>query len=350
MTDFIATLNGQKCEKIPFWFMRQAGRYLPEYMKLRTKMRDSGKTFLDMCYDADLATEITLQPINRFKMPAAIVFSDILTVPNALGLKVEFCDGKGPILEKFSSSDDLKKLSLDCGFEKYNMVGNVVKNVRDNLAKDKALIGFSGCPFTLACYMTQGMGSKDFHETLKMVHKNPDLFDELIHILTHAVVDYLSIQIEKGADCIQLFDSHAGILHGKLYEKYITMPNREIVSKIKAKYPKIPIICFPKGSGILYKNFAENVDCEAISIDNSASNSFFANAISNKVLQGNLDNFLLCYGKTQDIRTETENIIRNFGAKPFIFNLSHGMLKDTPIENVEAVCEILHSCKYNICS
>ncbi len=336
-------VSKKEVQKVPFWFMRQAGRYLPEYMEIRNKSRENGMNFLGMCYDVETASEITLQPIRRFNMSAAIVFSDILVVPHAIGWNVEFQEGIGPVLEKFQSEEDLKLLSRNRGYEKYEIVGNVIANVRSKLAKDKALIGFSGCPFTLACYMIDGGGSKDFIKTQKMLYENEHLFEHLIEVLADSVGDYLEVQINHGANIVQLFDSHAGLLHGEMYEKYIINQNRKITNRIKQKYPNIPVICFPKNSGILYQHFANNVPCDVISLDNSASCGFFSNAIESQVLQGNLNNYLLCYGKEKDIIASAEKIIHHFrkGGKSFIFNLSHGMLKDAKMQNVEALVDFL---------
>jgi len=335
-------LQGKKSDKIPFWFMRQAGRYLPEYMEIRNHARANSKNFLDMCYDVELATKITLQPIERFDMSAVIIFSDILTIPDAMGWDVQFKENIGPVLQKFENQEDLVKISQNSGLKKYNIVADVIKNVRSNLSKNKAVIGFSGCPFTLACYMIQGGGSKDFEKVLKMVYENESLFSNLIKILTKCVIDYLCIQIDSGADVIQIFESHAGILHGSLYEKYIIQINAKIVNEIKLKYPNVPIIAFPRGSGMSYKNFSKNVKCDGISIDNSCDDEFFKKNINNKVIQGNLNNYLLCYGSIPDIKSQVRHIIQNFQHKPFIFNLSHGVLKETPIKNIHAMIEELY--------
>lgn len=336
----VDTIKKTNKTKIPFWFMRQAGRYLPEYIKIRDNCKQSGIDFMQMCYNVDIATEITLQPIKRFGMHGAIVFSDILVVPDAMGFNVQFQENIGPIIEGFNLDKRIKNINI----EKFKIVGDVIKNVRQNLDKDKAVIGFSGSPLTLACYIINGKSSADFALVKKFIYENEHIFLDLIETLTDVIVQYLEIQIESGADIVQLFDSHAGILTGEMYEKYVIHSNRNVVERIKEKFPNIPVICFPKGSGMLYQLFAQNVECDVISVDNSASCGFFKSAIESQIIQGNLDNFLLSYGIKGEILLNIENIIRNFkdSNKSFIFNLSHGILKDANLDNISMLVDFLH--------
>lgn len=340
-------ISKKEKNKIPFWFMRQAGRYLPEYMSVRNTCKSSGMNILDMCYNVDIATEITLQPIHRFNLSAAIIFSDILVVPHALGWEVDFIEDVGPKLQKFELEEHLNVIRREIAYNKYSIIGNLVKNVRSSLLNNKALIGFSGCPFTLACYMIDGGSSNTFEKTIKMIHKNPNLFDKLINILTLSISDFLSIQIGAGANCIQLFDSHAGLLYGDYYNKYIIEPTKIIIDAVRRKFPKTPIICFPKGSGIMYKSFSENVKCDVISIDNSCTLSYFSNVIKDQIIQGNLNNYLLAYGSTDKIMSEADKIIKTFRTRDnsFIFNLSHGIIKDSNMKNIEILVQYLQ--QYN---
>ncbi len=316
----------------PIWIMRQAGRYLPEYMQIRSKY----DSFLDLCYNPQVASEITLQPIKRFNLDAAIIFSDILVVPHALNHKVEFKKNIGPVLEKFSNKSDLEKLNLNNIINFLQPVFENIKLTRKNLDKEKALIGFSGSPFTLACYMIEGGASKNFELTRKFAIQERQLFCELIKLLTKAVTIYLIEQINSGVDIIKLFDSWAGILPPDEFEEWVVKPTNEIICNIRNTHPNTPIICFPRGCGTLYEDFTNKVKPNVIALDQNLSDEFITQKIQkNTVIQGNFDNFLLAYGSKQQISQRIDEIIERFSKKPFIFNLGHGIIKDTPIENVE---------------
>jgi uroporphyrinogen decarboxylase len=327
-------------KEIPIWIMRQAGRYLPEYREIRSKVDN----FLDLCYNPKLASEITLQPIKRFNLDAAIIFSDILTIPDALGLKVEFLKNHGPKIEKIDKDFNLSKLNINNIDIKLSNVFEAISITKQKLPKDKALIGFSGSPFTLACYMIEGGGSKNFELVKRNIFQNSVFFKNLIDILIEAVTLYLIRQIEAGAEVLKLFDSWSGILPSNEFFYYVINSNARIVNNIKNKYPNIPIICFPRNCGVMMEDFAKNVPCDGLAIDQNFSVNWVANNLQdkyNRVVQGNLDNYLLAFGSKDQIEKATKNIIDNLGKKPFIFNLGHGILPETPIENVEFLLKIV---------
>ncbi len=326
--------------KPPIWVMRQAGRYLPEYRAIRADVKD----FLDLCYNPKLASEVTLQPIRRFDFDAAIIFSDILVIPDALGVKVEFVKNEGPKLQKISTTDDLKKLRLDNILKHLQPVFETLRLTKSQLAPDKTLIGFSGAPFTLACYMIEGGGSKNFDLVKKTALQNEEFFAGLIDILTQSVAEYLIEQIKNGADVVKIFDSWAGILPENDFQKWVINPTKKIIAKVKAQFPNTPIICFPRGAGALYENFAREVKGDVFAIDQNVPKLWARDVLQNKlnvIIQGNLDNQLLAYGSKNEIEKEVLKIRETFGEKPFIFNLGHGILQETPIENVEFLVKLV---------
>ncbi len=340
MSYIVDVLNKKdlKNKKPPIWIMRQAGRYLPEYREARSK----AGSFLDLCYNPKLACEVTLQPIKRFNFDAAIIFSDILVIPHALGCDLKFIAGEGPKLSKISSSNDLKALKINKIDSFLKPVFEAVSLTRQNLSKDKALIGFAGCPWTLACYMIEGGGSKNFDETRKLAIFNQEFFGDLIDILTQSIIRYLSLKIEAGANIVKLFDSWAGLLPPSDLKKWVFEPVKNIVNKLKEKYPDIPIICFPKGIGVNYKDFVNYVNCDCVAVDQNLPRNWIVENLQEKTtIQGNLDNFLLAFGSKKEIQKEVEDILQKFSSKPFIFNLGHGILPQTPIENVEFLIDLV---------
>jgi uroporphyrinogen decarboxylase len=341
MKKIINVLNKkQRYEIPPIWIMRQAGRYLPEYMKTRSQIDN----FLDLCYNPTLACEVTLQPIKRFEFDSAIIFSDILVIPDALGIKVDFVKNHGPKLAKFDLTKDLKDLKISNINNHLAKVYEAISLTRLKLSNDKALIGFCGAPWTLACYMIEGGGSKNFDKVREMALKNEELFAELIEILTESLEIYLTSQIKAGADIIKIFDSWAGILPPSQIQKWIIDPAKKIVNYLKENHPEIPVIYFPKAIGVNYEKFARDVDCHALAIDQNLEKNWAKKHLQqnlNKTIQGNLDNFLLAFGDKKDIEKEVKNILDTFNDKPFIFNLGHGILPQTPIENVELILKII---------
>lgn len=319
-------------EKVPIWLMRQAGRSLPEYRKAVEKTSN----FMEICYSIDLVVELTLQPIKRFDMDAAIIFSDILIIADVLGCDVNFVRGVGPIIKPVKSSEELKN-SQEFETKTFPIL-NAIRKVRSQLSEEKSLIGFAGGPWTVASYIIEGGSSKTFS---KVLHFCSLELEEVIKKITEATIIYLIKQIEFGADVIQLFDSNAGVLQEKLFEKYVIKPTREIVSAIKNKFPDFPIIGFPRSAGNLYKDYYEKTGISAVSIDYNVPIEW-AKANLKIPLQGNLNPSLLAYNKAEAIE-EAKRIIDCFRGLPFIFNLGHGVLPDTPVENIAALVNLVKS-------
>jgi len=323
----------------PFWLMRQAGRYLPEYREVRK----SAKNFLDFCYSPDLAVEVTLQPLRRFKPDAAILFSDILVIPDALGQKVEFIEGRGPVLDPVRSEDDLKILNCDGVIEHLSPVFETVSRLSRQLDNSTALIGFAGAPWTVAVYMVEGHGGTECGIARKWAYENPEGFSRLIDILIKSTSDYLIRQIEHGAEVIQLFDSWAGVLSETQFRQWVIEPNRKIVANIRKKYPHIPVIGFPRNAGHLYQDFVKQTGVNGVSLDHGVGIDW---AVDNLqpfcTLQGNLDNHALLAGGAA-LHGELEKIMHGFTKGPFIFNLGHGVMQFTPVEHVEYVAEFVHN-------
>lgn len=334
MNKLINVLNGGKSPTPPIWIMRQAGRYLPEYRAIRSDV----KNFLELCYTPKLASEVTLQPIRRFGFDAAIIFSDILVIPDALGVKVEFVKNEGPKLGRFELSN-LKTSNIKSHL---NPVFEALELTKSKLGTETALIGFSGAPWTLACYMIEGGGSKNFELVREAAIRDEKFFEVLIEILTESVIEYLSLQIKAGADVVKLFDSWAGILPPNQLQKWVINPTKKIVSEIKKKHPKIPVICFPRGIGMNYLEFSKQVGSNALALDQTVERSWAKKNLQ-QVLQGNLDNFLLAFGSEKEIEKEVMEILKTFGDQPFVFNLGHGILPETPIENVELVLKLVRA-------
>jgi uroporphyrinogen decarboxylase len=324
----------------PIWIMRQAGRYLPEYLETRSKINN----FLDLCYNPKLATEVTLQPIRRFDFDSAIIFSDILVIPDALGIKVDFIKNHGPKLAKFDILNDLSKLNINNIKNHLKPVFEAISLTRQNLNQEKDLIGFCGAPFTLACYILEGGGSKNFDIVKEISYKYPQQFSQLIDILTNSAIEFLSYQIQAGVDVIKIFDSWAGILTTNQINEWVIKPAKKIVNYFRENYPQIPIIYFPKSIGVNFENFAKEVDSHGLAIDQTLDKKWVSQVLQknlNKIIQGNLDNHLLAFGTKKQIADETIEILKTFGEKPFIFNLGHGILPQTPIENVEYLLKII---------
>ncbi len=314
---------------VPIWFMRQAGRYLPEYMEIRKNVPD----FLELCYDSKKAAIVTMQPIERFDFNAAIIFSDILVLPHALGWRVKFEKGEGPLLQKFETDKDLLYLSGGLN-EKVNHVYDTINKVRASLNKEVSLIGFAGSPWTVASYMLEGRGKQDFSVSKNFLYTKKDLASQLIEIITNRTIEYLLGQVNAGADIIQLFDSWAGILSGEEYNDFVIKPTKKIVNSIKDKYPNLPIIGFPRGSGYLYQEYIDKTNIDAVGVDQFVPINMMKKWQDKLVVQGNFDPVLLL-GSKEIIEKKANNILSELGGKNFIFNLGHGILPETPVENVE---------------
>ncbi len=330
--------------KLPFWFMRQAGRYMAEYRALRSKLQSSGYSFLDMCYDPEIASEITMQPINAFDIPIAIIFSDILTIPDAMGLGVKFIENIGPVLNTIKSKNELSAIDYTRKDWIFNQVENAIKFTKTKLPKNKHLIGFSGSPFTLACYIINGGSSADgFSSVKEIIKQDIEFVHNIIEILTDLVCEYSAGQIDAGIDAIQFFDSHAGILNDKDFDDFVITPNKTIVDFVK-KRTNIPVICFPRGAGANYFKFCDAVSPDIISLDQSIPLDLcFANIDKSIAFQGNLNNELLEKGSIEEILESAKSIIKECDKnnRKLIFNLSHGIIKTTPVENVAALSRFL---------
>ncbi len=311
--------------------MRQAGRYLPEYRDLRAK----AGSFLDLCYNPDFATEVTLQPIRRFGFDAAILFSDILIIPHALGLHLDFLQGEGPKLETVTSVQDLSKLSPELDPAKVGKVYEAVRQVRAALPAQTTLIGFVGGPWTVATYMVAGRGSSDHAEARLWALRDPNGFARLIDRLVEASIQHLFGQIAAGAEAVQIFDSWAGELPESEFERWSLKPIAEIVAGLKARHPDLPVIVFPRASGSKLVLVARHLPGCAVGLDTSESLGAVRDLLpSGTTVQGNLDPIALVAGGER-LDSEIDRIRSGFADRPHIFNLGHGIRQETPIAHVE---------------
>lgn len=333
----MTTLKGEITKRPPFWFMRQAGRYLPEYREIRKKTG----TFIDLCLNPQSAKDVTLQPIIRYNTDAAILFSDILIIPYGLGMDVRFEEGKGPILGAISNSNDLSALSLTKNWTRIEATYETVSLVKTELPDTTSLIGFAGSPWTVATYMVEGQSSKDYAKVKGWAYRDPNGFSRLIELLIEATVKHLSKQILAGADVVKLFDSWSGVLSPVQFKKWVIGPTKKICQRLKKKHPHIMIIGFPKGAGVGYKDYVEQTGIDAVSIDTSISTSWAAQELQTIMpIQGNLDPISLLEGGSQMIE-QAGLIFEDLKNGPFIFNLGHGILPSTPVENVAELVAFL---------
>ena len=334
----IRALKGQTGSP-PIWLMRQAGRYLPEYRELRK----TAGSFLDLCYTPELAAEVTMQPIRRFGFDAAILFSDILVVPHALGQPLEFREGEGPVLEPIANAGELSRLKCDGAIERLAPVFETVMRVRDGLAGDVALIGFCGGPWTVATYMVAGKGTPDQRDAKRWAYRDPKGFAELIALLVDVSAEYLSRQADAGAQVLQIFDSWAGNLADDDFARWSVEPIAEIVKRVKSDHPAVPIIGFPRGAGPLYQDFIAGTGVDAVSCDTSLPLPWIARELQTAVtVQGNLDPVLLMAGG-EAMERRVEAILQGLGAGPFVFNLGHGILPETPLDHVARLVEVVRT-------
>ncbi|NQU58901.1 MAG: uroporphyrinogen decarboxylase [Rhodospirillales bacterium] len=336
---FLRALKGESLTRPPFWLMRQAGRYLPEYRELRLK----SKNFLNFCYSPDLAVEATLQPLRRYGFDAAILFSDILVVPDGLGQKVEFREGEGPVLEPIRSVDDLSQLSLEGFHDHLQPVYETVGRLSAEIPAQTTLIGFAGAPWTVATYMVEGKGSKDYPKARTWAYSDPDGFGKLIDLLVQATSAYLIKQVEHGAEVIQLFDTWAGVLSESQFQRWVIEPTAAIVKTLNEACPGVPVIGFPRGAGVLYRDFIIKTGVDGVSLDNSVPVSWASEHLQPLcTVQGNLDNMALIAGGPA-MENEMRAILEGFSGGSHIFNLGHGILPETPPENVDRLATIIHS-------
>ncbi len=333
---FLATLGGERRDWPPFWLMRQAGRYLPEYRQVRAQ----GGSFLDLCYNPELAAEVTLQPIRRYAPDAAIIFSDILVVPHALGQLVDFEEGRGPVLEPVRPAT-LASLSAAGLRDHLAPVYEAIARVAQALPAEIALIGFAGGPWTVASYMVEGGTSRDFAALKGWAYADPDGFAALIDLLVEATVEHLCAQIEAGAEAVQIFESWAGILPAPGFARWCVEPVAAIVKRVKAAHPDIPVIAFPRGAGVLYQGYAEATGVDAVGLDTTVPTRWAAEVLQpDTVVQGNLDPQLLVTGGAA-MAEAARAIIAELNHAPFVFNLGHGVVPETPPEHVAELAAII---------
>lgn len=327
----LAVLKGDRPQTPPMWLMRQAGRYLPEYRALRAEKGG----FLELVYDSAAAAEVTLQPLRRFGFDGAILFSDILIVPYAMGQDLWFEAGEGPRLAPILAKSDLSALTPD--FTRFEAVYETVRRVKAALDPSVTFLGFAGSPWTIATYMVAGQGSKDQGAARRMAYGEPARFGALIDAIVDATVTYLSGQIRAGVEAVQLFDSWAGSLAPLEFERWVIEPNRQIVEKIRALHPDIPVIGFPKGAGAKLADYATGTGVDAIGVDETVDPHWADRVLpAGLAVQGNLDPLALIAGG-QAVEAAVDNIRAAFAGRPHIFNLGHGILPDTPIDHVEAL-------------
>lgn len=322
------TLRGENVRPRPAWLMRQAGRYLPEYRALRAEKGG----FLALVYDSAAAAEITIQPIRRYGMDGAILFSDILIVPYAMGQDLEFLVGEGPHLSP--RLVDVSLESLSAVPERLSPIYETIKLVKAQLPGDKTMLGFAGSPWTVATYMVAGEGSRDQHDTRAMAYRDPMAFQAIIDAITSVTIEYLAGQITAGAEAVQLFDSWSGSLAPSEFERWVIAPNATIVAAITKRFPHVPVIGFPKGAGEKLPAYARETGVQALGLDETIDPLWAAKALpAGLPVQGNLDPLLLIAGGAE-LERQALNILEAFADRPHVFNLGHGIGQTTPLEHV----------------
>jgi uroporphyrinogen decarboxylase len=332
----VAAVMGERQPRPPIWIMRQAGRYLPEYRELRTKV----DTFLDLCYSPALAAEVTMQPLRRFDLDAAILFSDILVIPDALGQKVTFLEGEGPRLEPVTVGQ-IKTFKPERVVGHLGVVLETLSRVEAALSPEKALIGFCGSPWTVATYMIGGKGSPDQAAAKSFAWREPEAFAHLLEVLVEASAAYLIAQLKGGADVVQLFESWAGNLDDQAFIRWVIEPNRKIVEKVRAAVPGAPIIGFPRGAGAMFQDFAGLTGISMVGLDTAIPARRADDVLpAGFGVQGNLDPLRLIAGGVQ-MEERVAEIIGALKDRPHVFNLGHGILPETPIAHVSRLVEIV---------
>lgn len=331
----LQALSGHAIARPPFWFMRQAGRYLPEYREVRAQ----AGSFLDLCYNPELAVRVTLQPIERFRPDAAILFSDILVIPHALGQSLRFEEGRGPLLDAVRSREGLAGLSGAKFETTLAPVLETVAGVRAALPEDVALIGFAGAPWTVATYMVEGGTSRDFATVKSWALRDPEAFGDLLDMLVSSTADYLCAQIAAGAQAVQLFDTWAGAVPAGAFERLVIDPTRRIVEAVRKSHPHTPVIGFARGVGVRTMDYAEQTGLDAVGLDSAYPASEAARTLQPRLpVQGNLDPAYLHVGG-EAMASAAQDILDALGYGPFVFNLGHGVQVGTPPEHVEALAE-----------
>ncbi len=336
----LRALAGEVLETPPIWMMRQAGRYLPEYRATRAQAGD----FLSLCYNSDLATEVTLQPVRRYGFDAAILFADILLIPDALGADLWFVTGEGPRLSTITAQADFDKLKpADAIHDHLSPIYGTVRKLAEALPKETTLIGFAGAPWTVATYMIAGRGTPDQGPAHGLKAENRPLFEALMERIEAATIEYLSAQIEAGAEVVKLFDSWAGSLKDQDFHDFSLMPAKRIISALKARHPSIPVIAFPREAGEKYIGFSKATGADCVALDNSVDAAWAAKHVQvDGCVQGNLKSSHMVTGG-QDLIDETGEICRAFSKGPHIFNLGHGITPDADPENVQLMIDTVRN-------
>jgi uroporphyrinogen decarboxylase len=328
---------GETLARPPWWLMRQAGRYLPEYRQIRAKAGD----FVELCLTPALAVEVTLQPVRRFGMDGVILFSDILMLPYALGQKLAFREGEGPLLDPIENKAGIAGLDLEPISSRLEPVFETVRRVRSAIGPQTALIGFAGSPWTVATYMVEGGPSRDFRRIKTWAYRDPDGFDRLIEVLTEGSITYLAGQIEAGAELVQLFDTWAGILPEPEFVRWVIDPTKRIVMALRERFADCPIIGFPRGAGILCERYLRETGVSGIAIDTTVPAGYARQYLQpHGTVQGNLDPVLLIAGGAA-LEAGVRELRQQLGRGTYVFNLGHGVLPETPPENVAALGRLL---------
>jgi len=327
---FLRALNGETTARPPVWFMRQAGRYLPEYRELRAK----APNFVAFCLNPEMAAEVTLQPMRRFAFDAAIVFADILLICQALGQNVAFEAGEGPRLGPLPAVSAMRD-RIEGVARALSPVGETLSRVRTALEPERALIGFCGAPWTVACYMLDGEGREERPAARRFAYEQPEMVDALLGVLVEASAQYLAMQAKAGADALQLFESWAEGLPDALFERLVTGPQTRLIARLRELGVTVPVIGFPRGAGASYAAYAERVPTQGIGLDTSVPLELGRRLQAQRTIQGALDPLLLRAGGPE-LDRRVEAMSQAWGAGPWIFNLGHGILPDTPIAHVEA--------------
>lgn len=337
----LRALAGERQDTPPIWMMRQAGRYLPEYRATRAEAGD----FLSLCYNSDLAAEVTLQPIRRYGFDAAILFADILLLPQALGVDLWFETGEGPRMSTTTTADELAGLRATADIhETLNPIYETVRILSRELPRETTLIGFAGAPWTVATYMIAGRGTKDQGPAHALKAENRAVFEGILERLTEATIEYLSKQIEAGAEVVKLFDSWAGSLKGEDFVNYALKPAAKITQALKQRHPGIPVIAFPREAGDGYIGFAKATGADCIAVDNSVSAEWVAqNVQPDSCVQGNLASSHMVTGG-DDLIQETKRIVNALKGGPHIFNLGHGITPDANPDNVQIMIDTVRNC------
>ena len=332
----LRALAGETQPVPPIWMMRQAGRYLPEYRATRAQAGD----FLSLCYNSELAAEVTLQPIRRYGFDAAIMFADILLIPQALGADLWFVTGEGPRLSTVTKEADFNRLKPANETDAtLNPIYETLRILSRALPAETTLIGFAGAPWTVATYMIAGRGTPDQGPAHKLIAENPDLFQRLIDLLTEATIDYLSKQIDAGAEVVKLFDSWAGSLKGRDFDRFALAPTRRIVTALKARHPNTPVIAFPREAGEKYLGFAKATGADCLALDNSVDPHWAAAHLQpDGCVQGNLKSSHMVSGGPALVK-DTKRIVAAFRNGPHIFNLGHGITPQADPDNVQRMID-----------